>query len=71
METLHVDSIGLLITIIVQVIAIVWAAAKLHSAVKALDKTVDHLSHTLDDISDRVQRNSIDIEVLRSKVGDR
>lgn len=63
------EVVALGITVIIQVVALVWGAAKMHSAINALEKTTAKLDSTLDKIVDRVQEHSEVIAALRAKVG--
>lgn len=62
----NVDKIGVIFTILLQSVAFVWGAAKLHSAVGSLEKTVEKLGRTMDGIADKVHEHSEDIAVLKS-----
>ena len=57
-----------LVTILLQALAFVWGAAKLHSAVSSLEKTVDKLGQTMDGIADKVHEHSEDIADLRARI---
>lgn len=54
---------------ILQLLAFVWGAAKLHSAVGALEKTTDKLGATLNTISDKVHGHAEEIVAIKVKVG--
>lgn len=53
----------------VQFLGVVWAAAKMHSAVANLEKTTTKLGTTLDAIVEKVHKHSEQIAVLETKVG--
>lgn len=65
---LTAETVTLILSLLVQIVAIVWFASRLNTSVIQLKEVVEKMETMLADMDKRIQSTTVDVAVLRSAV---